>query len=1052
MLAYSEFGGLMGGTRRSLVALGFALALGALPGLVGTAEAQYFGQNKVQYENLDFEVLQTEHFDIYYYPEIELAIEFAALMAERWYARLSRLLNHDLTGRQALILYASGPHFRQTNTLQGDIGESTGGVTEIIKRRIVLPFSGPLKETDHVIGHELVHAFQFDITGQGGGVARAGIPTVMAYPLWFVEGMAEYLSVGHRDPNTAMWMRDAVRQVLPDVQKLGDPRFFPYRYGQSLWAYIAGRWGDDIVGRLLKASRSSGGPQMAFARVLRMPADSVVAGWHRTLRSYYEPLLDMTGRAADYGRPLITPLSSGGRVNIGPALSPDGSKVVFLSERDLFSIDMFVADAWTGEVIGKLTKTAVDPHFESLQFINSSGAWAVDGRYFAFGAISRGRPVLTIIDIERRRTYREIAFPELNEVYTPSWSPDGRYIAFAALVGGLMDLFIYDLQEETLKRLTNDPYADMQPAWSPDGSRIAFVTDRFSTGLSSLLFDNYRLALLDPNTAGIQALDVFPEGKHINPQWTPDGESLYFISDRTGISNVYRLELESGALSQLTNLYTGVSGITGLSPAISVAMLTGELAVNVYEDDINAIYLLDQPDVLDGGPVLPEFRGIDPGVLPPTDRLTDDVESLINNAFYGLPRDRSGFTFKDYKPRFALDYIGQPSLAVGADRFGTYIAGGASLFWSDMLGGHNLATALEIRGSIKDIGALVGYANVTKRLNWGATLQQYPGITGQVFLEEGVLPGTFEEVTFLLRQIRRSASGILAYPLNRAQRIEVNGQFLNITYSAEERVRVFDSFTGAQIDQFEQSVELDQAFYAPLNLGNISTALVYDNSLFGITSPMMGMRYRLEAAGTIGSLDYAGALADFRKYWMVTRPFTVAFRLLHNGRYGPDSDDGRLQPFFLGYDGLVRGYDFGSYNFAQECSIGEDGLPECNSYDQLFGSKMAVANLELRFPPLGVLGIGSGLFGTLPIEAYVFGDAGIAWFTDMDSENPYLAALTPNFDDRAVWNGGESRPVFSAGAGLRMNFFGFMILGVHYVYPFSRVRNGFLQFSFVPGF
>jgi outer membrane protein assembly factor BamA len=322
-----------------------------------------------------------------------------------------------------------------------------------------------------------------------------------------------------------------------------------------------------------------------------------------------------------------------------------------------------------------------------------------------------------------------------------------------------------------------------------------------------------------------------------------------------------------------------------------------------------------------------------------------------------------------------------------------------------------------------------------------------------VFLEEGP-PGTatFIERTRLLRQTQRIASGTLHYPLNRAQRLEVNARVVNINYGGEEEIRIFSSLTGAQLGQEKGTWVPDPNLFSTLTMGNTSLALVYDKAIFGITSPMLGLRYRVEMAGTIGTLDYGAGLVDIRKYFMPVRPFTLAFRLLANGRYGPDSDDGRLQPFFLGYDGIVRGYNFGSYNFAQECGPDPERGVQCDSYDQLFGSKMLVGNVELRFPPLGVLGVGSGMFGYLPIEAYVFGDAGMAWFTDTDAENAYLAALTPDFDDRAYWDGGQSRPIFSAGAGLRMNFFGFLILGAHYVYPFNRVRNGFVQFSFVAGF
>ena len=197
--------------------------------------AQYFGRNKVQYESFDFKVMKTEHFDIYFYPEKQKAAEQAARLAERWHARLSRMLNHKLKGRQPLILYASSTDFQQTTVIPGILGEGMGGVTEFLKRRIVLPLGASLAETDHVIGHELVHAFQFDISSSGNQRYASAGPSVMRLPLWLIEGLAEYLSIGPVDAHTAMWMRDATyRDKLPTVKKLANPRYFPYRYGQSL--------------------------------------------------------------------------------------------------------------------------------------------------------------------------------------------------------------------------------------------------------------------------------------------------------------------------------------------------------------------------------------------------------------------------------------------------------------------------------------------------------------------------------------------------------------------------------------------------------------------------------------------------------------------------------------------------------------------------------------------------------------------------------------------------------------------------------------------------
>ena len=180
-----------GGHRRVVSLFTLVFAFWASP-----IDAQYFGRNKVQYESFDFRVLKTEHFDIYFYPPEEAAAVHAARMSERWYARLSSILDHELSGRQPLILYASAPEFQQTNAVGGTLGEGTGGVTEALKRRIVLPTGGTLGDLDHVIGHELVHAFQYDITGNGRPNSLGALPAASQLPLWFIEGMAEYLSIG----------------------------------------------------------------------------------------------------------------------------------------------------------------------------------------------------------------------------------------------------------------------------------------------------------------------------------------------------------------------------------------------------------------------------------------------------------------------------------------------------------------------------------------------------------------------------------------------------------------------------------------------------------------------------------------------------------------------------------------------------------------------------------------------------------------------------------------------------------------------------------------
>jgi len=155
-----------------------------LPLILPGAAFGQFGKNKVQYKSFRWHTIQTENFDIYYYEGEEDSAFHAARMAERAYSRLSKILHHEIEERVPIVVYASHTDFQQTNISPGLIPEGVGGITEYQKRRVFLPFTGSYGEFDHVLTHELVHAFQVDILF---GVAVDTNPFSFQPPLWLME-------------------------------------------------------------------------------------------------------------------------------------------------------------------------------------------------------------------------------------------------------------------------------------------------------------------------------------------------------------------------------------------------------------------------------------------------------------------------------------------------------------------------------------------------------------------------------------------------------------------------------------------------------------------------------------------------------------------------------------------------------------------------------------------------------------------------------------------------------------------------------------------------
>ncbi|MDQ3697032.1 MAG: peptidase S9, partial [Gemmatimonadota bacterium] len=966
----------------------------------------------------------------------------AARMAERWYARHARALGHTFE-RKPLIFYADHPDFQQTNVIGGFISQGTGGVTESIRNRVVMPFTGIYAENDHVLGHELVHVFQYDIAGvpQNGGLTGLN-----RLPLWLVEGMAEYLSVGRDDPHTAMWLRDAaLRNDLPTLRKLStDPRYFPYRYGQALWAYIGGRWGDAVIPTLFRTSLRQGWDP-AVRAVLRISSDSLSAQWLAAIRATYTPVMEGRQRPGEIGeRVLERGRGRTGDMDVAPALSPDGRYVAFFTRRGLFSTDLYVADAATGRIVQRLTGPNTDAHFDALSFINSSGSWSPDGRKLAYVIFKEGDNQIAIFDVDSRNIEREIAVEGVGAISDPAWGPGNR-IVFSGSMGGISDLYMLDIASGSVRRLTNDRHADLQPTWSPDGRTIAFATDRgASTDFERLTYGPLAIALLDVETGAVRTLPLFDGAKHINPQWSPDGSELFFVSDRGGFSDIYRVAVGAdgvtGPIAQVTRLATGVSGITANSPALAVARETGRVVFSVFERAGNSLYRLE-PDAARGEPVTadPVTRSV-AGVLPPIDVAGDLVGAYLDDPTTGLPPAGVTHRVTDYSSKLSLDYLGTPGVGVGVGPRGAGFVGGVAGYFGDLLGDRVVGTTLQVQGSLLDTGGELFYLNQRRRWNWGAGASHIPYRTGGIGIRDTVFtdPGDnqfqgqiielFEQRIFV-----DQLSTVIQYPFSQTRRAEFSASLSHQWY--DFRVERISAIGGTVIDRSRETLDAPPG----LTYGQALAAFVGDYSYFGFTSPVAGGRYRFEVAPTFGGVNFQALLADYRRY-LFLRPVTLAFRGMHYGRYGSDAESRLLQPLFVGQESFIRGYDPYSFS-ADECEEALDGSSgTCPVFERLIGSRIGVANLELRIPLFGTDELGIFSLPFLPTEISPFLDAGVAWTSD----------------DRPVFeferNTNERVPVFSAGVSARFNLLGYAVLEAFYVNPFQRPgRGAHFGFQLAPG-
>lgn len=871
------------------------------------AQDGYFGKNKVNYRRFHWRQIETAHLTVYYYQGADSLAEIAARLGEDACRHLSQMLNHRLNNRIPLILYSSHNDFSQTNITTDIVEESVGGFTTVFKNRVVVPFTGSMADLEHVITHEMVHAYMFDLFFGKSLESVLSTQALYSIPLWFAEGLAEYCSRGW-DPESEMIIKDlAVNQRLIPITELDNygGSYLVYKEGQAVLRYIAQRYGQKKVAEMLHLLRSNRNMERTCQSILGLGLEKLSEEWMRSIQRQYWPELAQRRELPEFAKPLAEQRFGDSYFNLSPAFSPQGDKIAYISDQGGYA-GIYVISSIDGHRISHLIKGERTSLFEAMHLAWFRGglSWSPDGRWLAFAAKSSTGDRLYVVDSENGRVVKQHRLL-LDGIYFPRWSPVDNRIVFCGLKDGKSDLYITDAFLGGLRRLTEDFFDDRHPCWSPDGGTILFSSDRpaptDSLSPERLVFGRYRLFTIPAEGGELQCLTPW-ESQAGNPSWSSAG--IVYTSLYEGISNLFYLASPDSAPVLLTNALTGC-----LQPDWSRD--GSKLALIGYHKTSWTVSIIRQP--LASRPLVSQ----------------QEVRDADGDTLWHRPREiviaRNDTLTLERKPaanRFSIDW------ARGSVGYSTLVglAGQAEIAVSDMLGHHLFYWQSDMVVDLENSDYQITYFYLPRRLDYGLSYYQ----THSYYLAQND-DIVIEKVSGL--------QGIVSYPFNKYQRLDLIASW----------------------DRYHQTYYYFSRPEASLNVLVPTVMLVHDNALWGNTGPIAGRRWLLAAEASRkvwgSGLDFTTGFLDLRNYWRLSRRYLLALRLLGGASVGEDP-----QRFYIGGSQTLRGYE----------------------YESLYGTRMALANLEMRIPFIDRLEMAFPPLRFYGIRGAFFYDMGGAWYRNHD--------------------------------------------------------------------
>lgn len=992
----------------------------------GTLHAQQFGKNKVQYRTFKWKYIQTDHFDIYFYDDAgKYLSKFTAQVAENALDQIQSHWRYRITNRIPIVIYNSHTDFQQTNVVSEFMPEGVGGVTELFKNRMTLPFEGDWEQFRHVIHHELTHAVLND-KFYGGSLQNIISNNIrFMLPIWMNEGLAEFESEGGYDIQTDMFIRDAViGEYLPSLENLNG--YFAYRGGQAFYWYVEQNYGREKIAELLNRCRATGNLDAAFKGAFGKTVREFSDQWLYDLKKIYWPDIADRKRPVDFAVRLTDHKRDESFYNTSPSISPNGNKVAFISDRD-GPRSVYVMDIDNPRSIRELITGEINTEFEELHLLTPSIAWSPDSRKVSMAVKSKGHDAAFVIDVE---TGDRVKLPiDLDAIYAVEWSPDGKKLTFQGIKGEQPDIYLYDFATKKMTNLTNDIFFDTEPQWGADSKTIYFISDRRDNPIGtakpdSFLIWNYDYRgrdLFDLNTETMQLtrLTNSDEIKESAPVVGPDGRVLY-ISDKNGINNIYVLDPKTGATRALTN---SISGIEHLS----ISRDGGKLVFTSWNGDGQDVFLLRMPfdvkldaDTLAPTTYLKRSALVASAVTDTTHAADTAVKAVTDLHGYGgvkldiaeampstppttpatgaskgaekqlAPASDSktvtgDYAVKDYKIRFSPDFI----QASGNYNSFYGVQGAIQMLFSDMLGDHQIFFATDLQLDLKNSSFVLSYLYLPERIDYGIDIFQSSILSSPT--------GYYDDIT---RFRQWGATAKASNPFDRFSRLDVGLTWLNVS-----RDPVGDN-----------SVITSQSKMMLVP----SIGYVFDDSQDWAFGPVQGSRYNMTALASPkfgqNGVGFYTLMGDFRHYLPLDKygTYSLAARIAGGGSFGPNP-----QKFFLGGVENWLNYQYANGRIpidnVEDFTFLTPGYPlRGYDYGERVTSKYLLSNIEFRFPLFQAL-----VSGPIPVffqyvAGAIFLDAGAAW-------DDHLALTTV---DPATGQTVSQDMLLGTGAGARAYVFG----------------------------